>query len=1149
MLQIAMLNKTITTCLLILLIIFFPVFSAFSQSHYYVDGKRIDLQVRKDKIAIVLNKTNFNESTIRNKINNYNSNGEVIKKLKDDLLILDFNKDVDESILNDKIAELSSMSDIVKLATKVYYGQSKKVTQIVTDEFVVKLKDLNDIQKLYDLNDVNGITILENINDENTFLLKAGDNINIDALHLSEIYYNTGYFEYCEPDFAFPDACIFNYVPDDTYYPSQWTLNNHGQPTGTEGNATGGDSVLSAGIYDADMDVDLAWDYVKGNSNVIVGIFDTGVDSAHVDLAQNLIAGYDATDGNHSVKVDRVGHGTCTSGIIGARTNNGIGVSGIVGGDNTPNSNCKIRMFNLVTVNGNFTTNTKIANAFNEARISGVGVVSNSWGGGTANSTLTYAINNLSNNGRGGLGCVVLFSSGNDGNDAPQYPAYLPSVVCVGASTRHDQKKAAGTGNQWWWGGNYGEDSNGDIDIVAPTICYTTDVSGTGGYNTASGTGGDYYATFNGTSAACPNAAGVAALILSVNPAFTRDQVIDFLYRGCEKIDNADYSTLKTYGYWNQYFGYGRVNAYNSVMLAMNNDITPPTIVHKNVDSHSSTYPTILTALIVDQDGTPVPAAGTQRPRIFYRFNKNNTGWTPFYNSYSISNIGNQFTFQIPGTGRQTEVQYYIEAEDASGNATTFPLHASSAYPYTLCYFGVGNITYESKTLSNWNPPDNAAQISSNVNFSESFPVLDTKVRINLTHNYVSDIMLLLWAPNNDANNNRVCLFSFNGGSGHNITNALVTDSASYFWKQGTPPYANGTFKPEYMLKGLNGTNAQGNWKFINMDAAASDAPSFSSLNIVLKKMNGVTSACARLNSSVDSVLYFGNPVSPVIVEKDFYLKNDGTANLDINSVSFTGEYSDMFSLISPLPAPVAPGDSALLKVRLNYNSLAKVSKVLGTSSVRNALMEISENDPSKPLFKVSLETDSPLPVELSSFTAGVTDNSVLLKWRTETEVNNYGFEIERSIGSTDKYNWQKIGFTSGSGTSNTPVEYSFADNTVTSGKYLYRLKQLDIEGGYNYSEAVQVELGIPDQYKLAQNYPNPFNPATVISFQMPAGAYLSLKVYDAIGNQAAVLYDGFHEAGNFKVTFDASRLSSGIYFCKMQAGDFTETKKMILLK
>ena len=109
-------------------------------------------------------------------------------------------------------------------------------------------------------------------------------------------------------------------------------------------------------------------------------------------------------------------------------------------------------------------------------------------------------------------------------------------------------------------------------------------------------------------------------------------------------------------------------------------------------------------------------------------------------------------------------------------------------------------------------------------------------------------------------------------------------------------------YKPEYMLTSLNRTNAQGNWKFINYDIASPDAPTYNSLDIILKKMNGVTSSCARLNNPVDSILYFKNPSPPVIVDRDFYVKNDGNASLTISAVNFSGTYASMFSLISSLP-------------------------------------------------------------------------------------------------------------------------------------------------------------------------------------------------------------------------------------------------------
>lgn len=1131
-------------------LVFLMSYYSFGQEYYFYEGRRINLTQRYDKIAIILNKTSLTKNTIEQTLKTQINSFSDLKELTGNLYLINFSNQVSEAEIDQRIIALQTLNELVKFATPVYFGESRKVTQIPTDEFIVSLKDLKDKSILDQLNNQYKIEILSNINEEKTFILKSKNGVKLNALQLSEIYFQTGYFEYCEPNFGYPEACLFNYTPNDTYYSSQWVLNNTGQSTPTGGYATYGDLTNSVGIPDADMDVNLAWDYTKGNNSVIVGVFDTGVDSAHPDLYQNLITGYDASTNTQSVKTDPVGHGTCTAGIIGARTNNGLGVSGIVGGDNTLNSNCKIRAFKLVNSLGQFTTEGNLANAFNLARTTGVHVSSNSWGGGTPGSTLTNAINNLSNNGRSGSGCVVLFSSGNDGRNPPSYPSYLSSVVCVGASTKHDQKKAAGTGNQFWWGGNYGEDSNGDLDLVAPTICYTTDIQGSGGYNS-----GDYDDTFNGTSAACPNAAGVAALIFSINPNFTKNQVLDYLYRGCEKIDNVGYNTVKAYGYWNEYFGYGRVNTLNSVRLAMGVDVTPPSILHNNVKYHSSTYPTVLTATIVDQSGSAVPNSGSQRPRIYYRINKNGAGWSSFVLSYAVSNIGNVFTFKIPGVGRQTEVQYYIEAQDAAGNVITFPLHASATYPYTLCYYAVGNIITETRSLpSSWSPPDGGAGISANINFPTSFSILEARVKINLSHTWVSDNILFVWSPSSDANNNRKCLFSENGGSGDNITNATVTDSATQFWRQGSPPYSNGFYKPEYMLTGLIGTNAQGNWKFINYDIAAGDAPTYNSLDIILRRMNGVTSPCARLNNPADSILYFGNPSPPIVVDRDFYLKNDGNANLTVSSVTFSGTYSSMFSLITTLPGTIAANDSALFRVRLNYTALLKGNQILGTDAFENALMSISNNDPSKSNFRVSLQTEFPLPVELSSFTAKVLrSGGIQLNWRTETEVNNFGFEVERlqNYKIEKLQDWIKIGFVEGHGNSNSPKDYSFEDNNAQYGSYAYRLKQVDTDGSFEYSKVIEVDVGnIPDGFVLEQNYPNPFNPTTRIKFALAETQKAELIIYDLLGNEIASLFNGIAEGGKvYEKEFDAATLSSGIYFYRLETKNKVENRKMLLLK
>ncbi len=188
----------------------------------------------------------------------------------------------------------------------------------------------------------------------------------------------------------------------------------------------------------------------------------------------------------------------------------------------------------------------------------------------------------------------------------------------------------------------------------------------------------------------------------------------------------------------------------------------------------------------------------------------------------------------------------------------------------------------------------------------------------------------------------------------------------------------------------------------------------------------------------------------------------------------------------------------------------------------------------------------APLPVELTSFTASTNAKTVELKWNTATELNNFGFNVERKTENTA---WAKIGFVHGSGNSNSPNEYSFIDKSVSTGKYSYRLKQIDNNGDYKYSKVVEVNFGFPAAYTLDQNYPNPFNPSTIISYSLPQGANVKLVIYNSLGQELSTLINKFENAGIHNVNFNASNLTSGMYFYKLEAGSFSQVKKMIFLK
>lgn len=197
--------------------------------------------------------------------------------------------------------------------------------------------------------------------------------------------------------------------------------------------------------------------------------------------------------------------------------------------------------------------------------------------------------------------------------------------------------------------------------------------------------------------------------------------------------------------------------------------------------------------------------------------------------------------------------------------------------------------------------------------------------------------------------------------------------------------------------------------------------------------------------------------------------------------------------------------------------------------------------------FGVGGNVDNPLPVELSSFTSSVSGKNVTLNWSTITETNNSGFDIERKSASAT---WTKIGNVEGSGTVTAPVNYTFSDRNLNTGNYSYRLKQIDFNGNYKYFDlSNEVIIGTPKNYSLSQNFPNPFNPSTSISYEIPTSNFVSLKIYDMMGKEVANLVSGNQEAGFYTVKFDASKLSSGIYFYKLQANDFTATKKLMLLK
>lgn len=189
------------------------------------------------------------------------------------------------------------------------------------------------------------------------------------------------------------------------------------------------------------------------------------------------------------------------------------------------------------------------------------------------------------------------------------------------------------------------------------------------------------------------------------------------------------------------------------------------------------------------------------------------------------------------------------------------------------------------------------------------------------------------------------------------------------------------------------------------------------------------------------------------------------------------------------------------------------------------------------------------LPVELTAFSAAQNGKFVELSWSTATETNNRGFEVERKITGENSYS--TVGFKNGAGTTSEARAYSYNDDvsSLKAASVTYRLKQFDFDGSFSYSKEVVVNLVAPVEYALNQNFPNPFNPTTSIKYSVAKAGMVTLKVYNTMGQEVASLVNEAKEIGSYEVNFNAANLSSGVYFYEINAGDFTSTKKMMLIK
>lgn len=291
-------------------------------------------------------------------------------------------------------------------------------------------------------------------------------------------------------------------------------------------------------------------------------------------------------------------------------------------------------------------------------------------------------------------------------------------------------------------------------------------------------------------------------------------------------------------------------------------------------------------------------------------------------------------------------------------------------------------------------------------------------------------------------------------------------------------------------------------------------------------------------NPLITQINYFNNTAVEILSGNQLVINLNGPTPTDIEALNTS----------------VARIDNSVLTHRFGRFKVSGIQNLSGnmnlqwlTTSTLVYTVNITTFDYEAVTFNAIDPTNAPLPVELTNFSAAFKNTEIMLGWETKTEVNNYGFNVERRINEGE---WNTITFIEGNGNSNSPKEYSYTDKDLFTGgsKFQYRLKQVDTDGSFEYSDAVEVEV-VPTQYDLSQNYPNPFNPKTTIQFSLPKQTQLKINIYNMLGELVETLAAGTYEAGYHKVTFNASNLPSGTYIYRMESSNFIQVKKMLLIK
>ncbi|MBU8920539.1 MAG: S8 family serine peptidase [Bacteroidales bacterium] len=990
--------------------------------------------------------------------------------------------------------------------------------------------------------------------------------------------------EYAKPDYrAFPAV-----TPSDPMYADHWGHNNTAQLPDLDWGGTYDHTLPNTvGTPGFDANAPAAWDGSQGygSSSVIVAILDSGVDAGHPDL--NQVAGYDFGDNDSNPDDDSnaPGHGTCCAGVAAAIANNGLGACGAAPGVSIMPCKC--------ADSGGSLYFSYLDAALYWAADNGADVISMSLGAyanvgqlPATDAALEYAAN---------AGCLIVAATSNDNFNYISYPACHPDVMAIGAASPcGDRKRSSSSSTECnpgvdtdpngytcdgerWWGSCYGstnQDGSDAVDILGPTILPTTDIQGNGGYAS-----GDYSPFFNGTSCATPYVAGVAALVKSKNPTWTPAQIRDELRNTAIDVVNVESGSG-----WDRYSGYGMVDA--EAAVGGGGPVAP--VAEFSGSPVSGIEP--LTVDFVDAStGTPTSWSWTfgdggtstqQNPSYTYNV-------AGSYNvSLSVSNaVGSD---GITKNGYITVDPCVAPTAAFSGTPTSgyaalmvnFTDESTGAASWAWTFGDGGTSTQQNPSYSYADPGTYSVSLSvtnscgsdaitmtdyitveesvtQKVYASADIPVIGT-VTGSYANTFASDNSRETitevtytghprkqysyaehkWSFNVPANSSDVT-FSVEGsrtstGDGDNFIFAYSTDGSVYNNLVTIASTTEQTYSAT-LPTGTSGTvyirvlDSDRSWGNLTNDAVSID-------EMYIEVMGG-SSGSAPVAAFTGTPTSGDYPLEVTFVDQsanaptswnwDF---GDGGGSTQQNPVytynaagtytvtlTATNEYGTDDAIESGYITVTDPGST----VYTHVDDIVVIQTGSRNKLYGNATVTILDGGGSPVSGAVVYGFFSAPTTATVTGTTGVDGTVTIVSGRQKVEVD-FCFEVTNVV---------KTGTT-----------YDEGSNVVTRS----------CESGDVFSAGdrfILTERETPDMFGLSQNYPNPFNPVTLISFSLPVESRVRLDIFNVKGQLVATLVNKTVDAGYHVTEWNAAGMSSGIYLYRLKTENFTETKKMILLR